>query len=120
MKASFKTNPSLIALIFDLKATSRENESAIWRDIAVRLEKPHRNWAETNLSKIDRYAEDGETVVIPGKVLAAGNITKKVTIAAYSFSKNAKDAITESGGKAMSLRELMDANPKGSNIRIMR
>ena len=120
MKASFKTNPSLIALIFDLKATSRDNDSAIWRDIAVRLEKPNRNWAETNLSKIERYAKDGETLVIPGKVLAAGNITKKVTVAAFSFSQKAKDAITESGGKAVSIRELMDANPKGSNIRIMR
>ena len=120
MKASFKTNPSLIALIFDLKATSRDNDSAIWRDIAVRLEKPNRNWAETNLSKIERYAKDGETLVVPGKVLAAGNITKKVTVAAFSFSQKAKDAITESGGKAVSIRELMDANPKGSNIRIMR
>lgn len=120
MKASFKTDPSLIALIFDLKATSRDNESAIWRDIAVRLEKPNKNWAETNLSKIERYAKDGETIVIPGKVLAAGNITKKVTVAAYSFSQKAKEAITESGGKAVSIRDLMDANPKGSNIRIMR
>ncbi len=120
MKASFKTDPSLIALIFDLKATSRDNESAIWRDIAVRLEKSNKNWAETNLSKIERYAKDGETLVIPGKVLAAGNITKKVTVAAYSFSQKAKDAITESGGKAVSIRELMDTNPKGSNIRIMR
>ena len=120
MKASFKTNPSLIALIFDLKATSRDNDSAIWRDIAVRLEKPNRNWAETNLSKIERYAKDGETLVIPGKVLAAGNITKNVTVAAYSFSQKAKDAIMESGGKAVSIRDLMDANPKGSNIRIMR
>jgi len=120
MKASFKTDPSLIALIFDLKATSRDNESAIWRDIALRLEKPKRNWAETNLSKIERYAKDGETVVVPGKVLAAGSITKKVTVAAFSFSEKAKAAIAESGGKAVSIRELMDANPKGSNIRIMR
>ncbi len=120
MKESFKTNPSLIALIYDLKATSRENDSAIWRDIAVRLEKPNKNWAETNLSKIERYAADGETIVVPGKVLAAGNITKKVNVAAYSFSEKARNAIAESGGKVMSIRELMDSNPKGSNIRIMR
>ena len=54
-----KTDPSLIALIDDLKAKERENGAAIWRDIAKRLEKPRRNWAETNLSKLDRYAEDG-------------------------------------------------------------
>ena len=45
-----KTDPSLIALINDLKAAERETGSAIWRDIAERLEKPRKNWAETNLS----------------------------------------------------------------------
>ncbi|MGI5964277.1 MAG: 50S ribosomal protein L18e [Candidatus Methanomethylophilaceae archaeon] len=120
MKASLKTDPSLIALIYDLKAVSRENESAVWRDIAVRLEKPRRNWAETNLSKIERYAKDGETLIVPGKVLAAGSITKKVTVAAYSFSEKARQAINEAGGKAVGIRELMTSNPKGSNVRIMR
>ena len=78
-----KTDPALIALISDLKAQERENGAAIWRDIAKRLEKPKRNWAETNLSKLDRYANDGETIIIPGKVLAAGSISKKVTVAAW-------------------------------------
>ena len=60
-----KTDPALIALISDLKAQERDNGAAIWRDIAKRLEKPKRNWAETNLSKLDRYANDGETIIIP-------------------------------------------------------
>jgi large subunit ribosomal protein L18e len=47
-----KTDLSLIALINDLKAAERETGSAIWRDIAERLEKPRKNWAETNLSKL--------------------------------------------------------------------
>ena len=86
---SCKTNPQLIATIDKLKAKTRETEAAIWRiwrDIALRLEKPKRNWAEANLSKLERYAQDGETIVVPGKVLAAGNISKKITVAAYDFS----------------------------------
>ena len=83
---SCKTNPQLIATIDTLKAKTRETEAAIWRDIALRLEKPKRNWAEANLSKLERYAQDGETIVVPGKVLAAGNISKKITVAAYDFS----------------------------------
>jgi large subunit ribosomal protein L18e len=119
-KTSFKTNPSLITLIYDLKAKTRENEeAAIWRDIALRLEKPHRNWAEANLSKIERYAKEGETIIVPGKVLAAGSVTKKVTVAAYSFSDAAAAGIIAAGGKTMTIRELMDENPKGSKVRIM-
>ena len=115
-----KTDPALIALISDLKAQERDNGAAIWRDIAKRLEKPKRNWAETNLSKLDRYANDGETIIIPGKVLAAGEISKKITVAAWSFSEAAKQAIVDAGGKAIGIRDLMAENPKGSNVRIMR
>ena len=115
----FKTNPQLVALIADLKAKTREDpKAAIWRDIALRLEAPSRVWAEANLSKIEKYAAEGETVIVPGKVLA-GDISKKVNVAAYSFSAKAAAAIVAAGGKTMTIRELMDENPTGSKVRIM-
>ena len=119
---SCKTNPQLIATIDTLKAKTRETEAAIWRDIALRLEKPKRNWAEANLSlsKLERYAQDGETIVVPGKVLAAGNISKKITVAAYDFSDAAAKAIVAAGGKTLTLEELAESNPKGTGVRIMR
>ena len=120
---SCKTNPQLIATIDKLKAKTRETEAAIWRDIALRLEKPKRNWAEANLrnlSKLERYAQDGETIVVPGKVLAAGNISKKITVAAYDFSDAAAKAIVAAGGKTLTIEELAEANPKGTGVRIMR
>jgi large subunit ribosomal protein L18e len=118
--SSNKTNPQLVATIDSLKAKTRETEAAIWRDIALRLEKPRKNWAEANLSKIERYAKEGETIVVPGKVLAAGRIDKKVTVAAYSFSEAAAKAIAAAGGKTLTFEELAKANPKGSGVRIMR
>lgn len=119
MSKSFKTNPQLIALIFDLKAKTRDNGAAIWRDIALRLERPKGNWAEANLSKLERYAEAGETILVPGKVLAAGSVSKKLTVAAYDFSDAAAEGIVAAGGKTITIRELMEQNPKGSNVRIM-
>ena len=71
-----KSNPALVGLINDLKAAGRENEAPIWRDIAIRLEKPSRNWAQVNISKIEAYARDGENVIIPGNVLGSGDIAK--------------------------------------------
>ena len=117
---SCKTNPQLLATIDNLKAKTRETEAAIWRDIALRLEKPKSNWAEAKLSKLERYAKDGETIVVPGKVLAAGSISKKITVAAYSFSEAAAKEIVAAGGKTLSFEELADANPKGPGVRIMR
>lgn len=117
---SCKTNPQLIATISNLKAMTRDNGSAIWRDVALRLEKPHKNWAEANLSKLELYAQDGETILVPGKVLAAGTLSKKITVAAYGFSDAAAKAIEAAGGKTMSIEELAAANPKGTGVRIMR
>ena len=81
MKHIRKTDPNLVDLISDLKRETREGEAGIWRDIAQRLEKPSRTWAEVNLSRLERYAQDGDIVVVPGKVLGAGSINKKVTVA---------------------------------------
>lgn len=81
-KVTRKTNPRIPELISTLKEESRNNDVLIWRDIAKRLEKPSRRYAQVNLSKINRYAKEGEVVLIPGKVLGAGELKTSVTIAA--------------------------------------
>jgi len=118
-KKSKKTNPVLLELIHELKKQSNENDVHIWKDIAVRLEKPSRNWAEVNLNRISKYIPDKETALVPGKVLATGDLTKKVSIAAWSFSESAQEKIKKSGGKCMSIEELLKNNPKGKDIRIL-
>lgn len=120
MKRIKKTDPNLLMLIDELKRVSREAGAPIWRDIAERLEKPRRNWAEVNLSKLERYAANGDVIVVPGKVLGAGDLSKKITVAAYRFSASAEQKIVEAGGRMMSISELAKENPDGSGIRIMR
>lgn len=119
MRKIRKTNRNLVELIHELKKKAHENEAPIWRDVARRLEVPSRNWAEVNVSKIARYAGENETIIIAGKLLGSGNIDKKVTVAAYRASKSAKKKIEDAGGKVISIIELVEANPKGSNVRIM-
>ena len=48
-----KTNEGLVELISDLKAQTRSTGAALWRDVANRLEKSRKNWAEPNLSRLD-------------------------------------------------------------------
>ncbi len=118
-KKSKKTNPMLLDLIHELKKQSNENDVAIWKDIALRLEKPSRNWPEVNLDRVSKYILEKETALIPGKVLSNGNLTKKVSIAAWSFSEKSQEKIKKAGGKCMSIKELLKNNPKGKDIRIL-
>jgi large subunit ribosomal protein L18e len=114
-----KMNPGLVGLIHRLKEASRTHEAPVWRDIALRLEGPSSRWAEVNISKLDRYTRDGDTVVIPGKLLGAGEIAKKVTVAAFKASGQARTKIAKAGGRSLTIEELVASNPSGSKVRLM-
>jgi large subunit ribosomal protein L18e len=120
MKSIKKTNPRILQLIDDLKAKSREQNVGIWRDIALRLDKPNRHYAEINLSKINRYSKDNEIVLVPGKVLGTGNIEHPVTVAALNFSMTAEALIMDAQGKCLSIEQLMETNPTGKGVRILK
>lgn len=113
------TNPELVKLIRFLKKQSTESEAEIWKDIAERLAKPRRNRPAVNLSRLSRYTQENEVVVVPGKVLSTGELSHPITITAFAFSENAKEKIKASKGKCLSFAELAKNNPQGSNIRII-
>lgn len=112
-------NPELVNLLRSLRKKSSESKVAFWREIANRLGKSRRRRIAVNLSRINRYTDVGETVVVPGKVLGAGKLTHPVNIAAFQFSKQAQQKITQVKGRCMTLAELMEENPKGSNVKIL-
>ena len=114
-----KSNPVLVDLIGALKNAGRTNEAPLWRDIASRLEKPSRNWAQVNVSKLDDHLGAGENAVIPGKLLGDGEVSKAYTVIAFSASASAKAKITAKGGKVLTFPEAIKAFPKGQNCRIL-
>ena len=105
-------------LIKELKKNSIANDVKIWKRLAVDLERPTRIRREVNLYKLEKYAKANETVVVPGKVLGTGELTKKLSVAAFNFSDSAYAKIKEKG-TAMSIMELMKNNPKGKKVRIL-
>jgi large subunit ribosomal protein L18e len=114
-----KTNPRLNSLIADLKSAARNSEGDVWSDVAERLEKPRRTHAEVNLGRIERYAQEDETVVVPGKVLGSGVLQKDVTVAAVDFSGTAETKIDQVGD-TMHLEQALEQNPEGTNVRVIR
>lgn len=119
MKDVKATNPQLIELIRLLRKKSREHEAKIWLAVAENLAKPRRQRRAVNISRLNRYTEENDVVVVPGKVLGAGEIDHPVTVAAFAFSEKAKEKIMNAKGKCLSIPELMEENPKGSNVKII-
>ncbi len=113
-----KSNPYIAETIEFLLDAAEKHNANIWKDIAKRLEKPLRHWAEVNVEKIMKHLREGEIALVPGKVLGDGE-AGKMEVAAWKFSKQAREKIEKAGGKCYSLREIVEKNPSGKNIRII-
>ncbi|MFH1400007.1 MAG: 50S ribosomal protein L18e [Nanoarchaeota archaeon] len=111
-------NRQLTTLIQELKKASSQQNVKIWRRVADDLEKPTRSMRTVNVYKIEKYAKDNDIVIVPGKVLGTGELSKNVQVAAYHFSYSAFKKINETG-KAISIMELVQKNPKGQGVKIL-
>lgn len=113
-------NQTLVDTIEALKKASDETGKAIWKALAEELDRPKRRRVAVNLSRIDRHTQEDEVVAVPGKVLAAGDLSKPLKVAAFQFSDGALEKIRRAKGEAMSLTELLEAGVEPSKIRVMK
>ena len=114
-----KSNAELIQSITSLKKAARDNDAPIWRSIAKRLEGPSRNWPTVNISKLEYNSQKNSKIVVPGKLMGSGNLTKKVTVSAYSFTKSATEKIEKAGGKCLHYSDFIKSNPKGKDVMVI-
>ena len=114
-----KTNPKIMEIIKNLKEKSYSEDVGIWKDIAKRLERSKRRYAEVNISKINRYSSPKETILVPGKILGSGQLDHNVNVVALGFSKRAEEKIDAAGGRCLNITQILDENPKGNKIRII-
>ena len=112
-------NPELLSVISSLRKHAKESNALIWRDVAQRLSSSKRRRATVNLSRLNRFTTEKETVIVPGKVLGSGKLEHPLVVAAFTFSDQAQTKILIAKGKCLTIQDLLKTNPKGSNVRIM-
>ena len=106
-----KRNPILVNTIVKLKKTNPT--------VAKLLVRPVKKTISINLSELDRMVKDGESVLISGKVLSSGDLTKKVKIVAWSISEKAREKIKEAKSEFVSIVEETKKNPELKGLRII-
>jgi large subunit ribosomal protein L18e len=90
----------------------------IWKKISKKLSSPRRNKITANLYRINKKTKKDDILVIPGKVLGMGELDHPLTIACLEYSKSARKKIDSSGGKLLSIEQLLEENPTGSGVKI--
>ena len=109
-----KSNKVLVETIL----LAKKNPS--WNDVAGILVGSNRKGRTFNLLDIDQASEGNLTLVIPGKVLSNGEISKKFKIAALSYSEKAKEKLLKAGCDVLLLGELIEKNKTGKEIKILK
>ena len=116
-KRTGPTNYQLQQLVAEIEPHAKKSD--FWRRISNDLQKPTRQRRSVNIYKINQNALDGETVIVPGKVLAVGDMHKKIDVVALAFSSEAKAKITSAKGKVLTITELLQQNPQAKKVRIL-
>ncbi len=81
--------------------------------------RPRRNRREVNVGTLADKTDDGQVIVVPGKVLGSGEIGHKLTLCAITISDSATKKIIACGGKLVSLSNLVEQYPDGKGVRVI-
>jgi large subunit ribosomal protein L18e len=114
-----KENPELARVIIELRKAARAHKAPIWGAAADRLSRPRHQVFPLNVGHLERLAHPQETIVVPGKLLAEGSLTKPLTVGAISYSLEAESKVRAAGGTALSISELFKSHPDGKGVRLL-
>ena len=93
----------------------------VFKEIASILKGNRRARPEPNLGHINRVVKDGDVIAVPGKLLGTGALEhKNVVLAALCWSESVAEKAKAAGAKLLSLPQLLEQYPKGSNIRLVK
>ena len=109
----------LIKLVKELKTASKKNEAPIWLKIAKNALKSNSNKKSVNLEKIDKLTNDGNAIVVSGKILGTGKLSHSVLVSSFSISSSAAKKIKESGGQVLKFSDMIKKFPTGKGVKII-
>lgn len=109
-----KLNPELVETVIEAKKNKK------WLQIADILSRPRRMKTVLNLDQIDKESKEGDTIVVPGKVLGQGDATKRIRIVALQFSEEARKKLKDKKCEVISLKEEIEKNKEARGVKILK
>ncbi|MGV8142479.1 MAG: 50S ribosomal protein L18e [Candidatus Pacearchaeota archaeon] len=104
--------------IFETSIVAKKNKA--WHTVAQLVSGPRRNYLSVNLDRLENESADGDTVVVVGKILGNGTLTKKIKVCALYFSESAKHKIKQAKGESINLLDEMNKNTTAKGVKLIR
>ena len=108
-----KTHPTLVETLISAR------KQKAWHTLAQKLAGPTRQHVSINLDNLDRQAKEGDTIVVAGKILSTGEVTKRFKVCAVSFSHAALEKLKGAKVETVSILEEIKKNPKAEGIKLI-
>jgi large subunit ribosomal protein L18e len=105
--------------ITSLRNAYKEKKSPIWKALEKKFKNTRSKYSEVNISKLDNITKEGDVVIVPGKVLGSGILEHKIILSAFAISVTALKKIVDSGGKVITINDLVEQYPDGKGVRII-
>ncbi len=113
-RAKNKGNDELVETIIACKKNDK------WLEVGQLIAAPRRKRVSVNLDMIDQESKAGETIIVPGKVLSQGELSKKIKLVALNFSKTAEEKLSKAKVEYSKLSAEIKKNPEAKGIKILR
>jgi len=114
-KQSQRKNNSV--LVETLRA-AKKTGSDFWLEVAGVLSMPRRTKIAVNLNEIEKMTKEGDSIVVPGKVLSQGELSKKVAIVAFAFSDKTREKLLKTKSQAITMLEEIKKNPEAKGLKV--
>ena len=113
---SWKKNSS--ELVETIRA-AKKTGNKFWLQVAGILAGPRREKIAINLEDVEKGTTEEDFIVIPGKILSQGEISKKIAVIAFNFSEKAREKMLKNKVQILSILEEVKRNPQAKGIRIL-
>ncbi len=114
-----KQNPELTHALLELRRAARANDAPIWSAVADRLERSRHQFSPVNVGHLARAAGGNEAIVVPGKLLSSGSLSRPLTVGVFDCSETARAKVHAAGGKVLTIHEMLMWRPDGAGVRIV-
>ena len=109
-----KTSPATAVTI------SLATKSPAWIKYAKMFSMSTKKHSAVNLTEIDKQTSMGDTVLVPGRVLSVGDITKKVKICSFGISRQALEKLKKTKSTWCSIIDEIKSNSRAEGIKVLR
>ncbi len=105
--------------VWVLRKAFKNNKAKIWKALEKEFSKSRAHRRLVNIQKLNKITNDGDVIVVPGKILGSGTLSHKLTVYAYSLSETAISKLNNAGAEIITLQSLINKYPDGKGVKII-